>query len=243
VTLTDEGRRFYEQVRPLLTGIEEAAAQAAGSASAVRGRLRVNTDAAFGHFVLAPKLHAFLDRHPDLAVEIAVRDRMGDLIAEGFDVAVRFGEPEPSSLIARLLLETRVLTCASPDYIARRGRPAHPLDLAADGGHECIRFRDPVTGRPFEWEFRRAGETVPIDVAGRLVINDTGTLLGACQSGQGIGQALELYVRPFLADGRLVHLLEEWSDERFPLYAYHPSRRHPSAKVRAFLEFVVELAR
>jgi len=242
VTLTDEGRRFYEEVRPLLTGIEEAAAQAAGSASAVRGRLRVNTDAAFGHFVLAPKLRTFLDRHPDLAVEIAVRDRMGDLIAEGFDVAVRFGEPAPSSLIARLLLETRVLTCASPDYIARRGRPAHPLDLVADG-HECIRFCDPVTGHPFEWEFRRAGEVVPVDVAGRLVINDTGTLLAACESGQGIGQALELYVQPYLTGGRLMQVLEEWSEERFPLYAYHPSRRHPSAKVRAFLEFAVDLAR
>ena len=86
----------------------------------------------------------FLDRFPDLSVEISVRDRMGDLVADGFDVAVRFGIPEPSSYRARLLLETRVLTCASAAYVARHGEPRHPRDLAS--GHRCVLIRDPVTG-------------------------------------------------------------------------------------------------
>jgi DNA-binding transcriptional LysR family regulator len=241
VTLTDEGRRFYEEVRPLLDGLEDAAGRAAGAAQAVRGHLRINTDAAFGHFVLAPHLDRFLERHPDLSVEVAVRDRMGDLVAEGFDAAIRFGEPEPSALIARAVLRTRVLTCAAPAYVARRGRPAHPAELDS-GRHACIRFRNPATGQPFAWEFHRGGERVAVRGDGRLTVNDTGVLLGACLSGQGIAQPLELYARDYIRDGRLVPLLEDWAEEEFPLYPYLPTRQHTSAKVRAFLAFVGEAA-
>ncbi|MBP2496143.1 DNA-binding transcriptional LysR family regulator [Methylobacterium sp. PvP062] len=241
VTLTDDGRRFYEEVRPLLDGLEEAANRATGSAQAVRGNLRITTDAAFGHFVLAPNIHRFLERHPGLSVEVAVRDRMGDVVAEGFDVAVRFGEPEPSALIARLVLRTRVLTCASPGYLARHAHPAHPSDLD-DGGHACIRFRNPATGRPFAWEFHRGAERVAVRGEGRLTVNDTGALLGACVSGLGIAQPLELYARGYIEDGRLVPLLEDWAEESFPLHAYLPTRQLTSAKVRAFLAFMAELA-
>src|SRR5271155_3085018 len=161
VSLTDEGRRFHAQVAPLLAGLEEAAADAAGAADAVRGRLRVNVDPWFARLVLAPHLSAFLAAHPALSLELMVRDTLGDLVAEGFDAAVRFGEPEPSGLISRKLLETHILTCAAPDYLARHGRPRHPLDLER---HECLLFRDPVTGRPFAWEFRRGGEVVEVKV-------------------------------------------------------------------------------
>src|SRR5947209_1674591 len=121
ISLTEEGRRFYESVAPHLRAIEEAAIEANDSSATVRGRLRVNVDPGIGQFVLTPRLQPFLAQHPDLFVEIAVRDRMGDLIREGFDLAVRFGVPEISALKARLLMRTRVLTCASPSYIARNG--------------------------------------------------------------------------------------------------------------------------
>ncbi len=101
VRLTDEGRRFYEQVGPLLAGIEEAALLASGAASAVRGRLRVNIDPFFSRLVLAPRLGAFMARYPDLELELVTREKVGDLVADGFDVAVRFGPPPPSTLIAR----------------------------------------------------------------------------------------------------------------------------------------------
>jgi DNA-binding transcriptional LysR family regulator len=240
VSLTDEGRRFYEAVAPHLASIEDAAVSAAGSRALVQGRLRINVDGTFGHFVLAPRIGAFLDEHPKLSVEISVRDRMGDLVAEGFDVAIRFGEPEPSSLKARLLLETRVLTCASAACVARHGQPAHPRDL--ESGYPCILIRDPATGRPFEWEFHRRGEIVPVAPHGRLLVNDTGALLGACLGDLGAAQLLELYARDLLAEGRLVHLLPEWSEETFPLYAYHHASNLMSAKVRVFLDFVQGLA-
>ncbi|WP_207484328.1 LysR family transcriptional regulator [Arenibaculum pallidiluteum] len=241
ISLTDEGRRFYEAVSPLLAGIEDAAIRASGSAAEVRGRLRVNVDGAFGHYVLTPNIARFMERHPGLTVEIAVRDRMGDLVAEGFDVGIHFGPPEPSSLVCRLLLETKVLTCAAPAYLARRGTPRHPADL--EGNHECILMRDPLTGRAYGWEFVKGNEALPVKVSGKLMVNDTGALLGACCGGQGIAQPLGLYVREFLADGRLVQILPEWSEETFPLYVYHHTPKLMSAKVRAFLDFLRELTR
>jgi DNA-binding transcriptional LysR family regulator len=237
VSLTDEGRRFHAQVTPLLAELEEAATQAAGAAQAVRGRLRVNVDPWFARLVLAPRLSVFLAAHPQLSLELIVQDTLGDLISDGFDVAVRFGQPELSGLIARKLLETRILTCAAPAYLARHGEPRHPRDLAR---HECLLFRDPVTGRPFPWEFHRAGKVTKVDVSGRLVMNDLATKLAACASGLGIAQAFEFGLGPLLASGELRQVPADWSDERFPLFAYHPSRRLPPAKVRAFIDFVVE---
>lgn len=236
ISLTDEGRRFYEAVAPLLARIEEASMTAGGANAAVRGRLRVNTDGTFGHNVLIPRLGEFLDRFPELRVEIIVRDRMGDLVADGFDVAIRFGESEPSSLKARLLLETRVLTCASPAYLSRHGEPKHPREL--EQGHQCVLIRDPATGRPFEWEFRRGKKVIPFGASGQLMVNDTGSLLGACLGGLGIAQLLELYTKDFLSDGRVVQVLPDWADETFPLYAYHHASNLISAKVRSFLDFV-----
>jgi DNA-binding transcriptional LysR family regulator len=237
VTLTDEGRRFHAQVTPLLAGLEDAASEAAGAVAAVRGRLRVNLDPWFARLVLVPRLPGFLEKHSALSIEILVRDTLGDLVAEGFDAAVRFGEPEPSSLVARKLLETRILTCASPAYLARHGTPAHPCDLER---HACLMFRDPVTGRPFDWEFRRGNEVLSIKAQGRLVVNDLATKLAACAGGNGIAQTFELGLAPMLESGTLVQVLPDWAEERFPLFAYYPSRHLPPAKVRAFVDFVVE---
>jgi DNA-binding transcriptional LysR family regulator len=240
ISLTDEGRRFYESVAPHLAAIVDAATEAGGSSSRVRGRLRVNVDGGIGQFVLTPRLQPFLAQHPDLAVEIAVRDRMGDLVRDGFDVSVRFGLPERSALKARLLMRTRVVTCTSPAYVARHGMPRHPRDIEK---HQCVLMRDPSTGTHFGWEFVHGKKVVPVNVSGQLMVNEIGSLLAACLGGQGIAQLLGLYARDLLADGRLVQVLPDWAEETYPLYAYHHSARLQSAKVRAFLEFVVALTR
>jgi DNA-binding transcriptional LysR family regulator len=236
VSLTDEGRHFHAQVAPLLASLEDATAQAAGAAHAVQGRLRVNVDPWIAHLVLAPRLSAFLTSHPLLSLELLVRDSLGDLVSEGVDVAVRFGEPEPSSLVARKLLETRILAWAAPAYLARHGRPRHPRDLVQ---RECLLYRDPVTGRPFPWEFHRAGKVVEVKVSGKLILNDLTTKLTACAAGHGIAQTIEFGLDALFASGELVQVLADWAEERYPLYAYHPSRHLPPAKVRAFLDFLV----
>ena len=180
VTLTDEGRRFYGRVGPLLTELEEAASDAARASATVRGRLRIMVDPMFARLDLGASLVAFLDAHTELSVDLMK--------------------------------------------------------------HECIMFRDPATGRPFAWEFWRKGKILTVRAAGRLTLNDAGTLLAACHAGQGIAQMLELGAEG-LRDGRLVELFPDWNDERFPLYVFYPSRRLPPAKVRAFVDFVVALTK
>ncbi len=237
MNLTDEGRRFYEQVAPLLAGIEEAAIDASGSASAVRGRLRVDLDPFFSRLLLASHLGAFLEKYPDLTLELTTREHFGDLVADGIDVAIRFGKPPTSTTVARKLLETRILTVASPAYLAKHGRPSHPSQLI---NHQCIHFRDPITGRPYEWVFHKGRKVVKVAPPGRLILNDSGTMLLACSSGAGIAQILALGTQDVLKQGQLVEIFPDWPDERFPLYALHPSRHRPPAKVRAFIDFALE---
>jgi DNA-binding transcriptional LysR family regulator len=155
VALTEEGRRFYESVRPLMQGIEDAAEEAACSTALAKGILRVAVDSLVARVVLGPRIGAFLRAQPTLDLDLVVRDHLGDLVGDGFDCAVRFGDPEPSTLVVKKLTDTRVVTCASRGYLEDRGRPEHPRDLA---GHDAIQFRDPATGRPFEWIFGAPGE-------------------------------------------------------------------------------------
>ncbi|KAK0351531.1 hypothetical protein LTR94_024626 [Friedmanniomyces endolithicus] len=237
ISLTDEGRRFYEQVEPLLAGIEEATLMANTTQSVVRGALRINVDATFGHLVLAPRLGEFLGRYPELTVQMFSRDALGDFVGEGMDVAVRFGEPDAHALHAELLLQTRVLTCASTDYLRRAGTPGHPADL--NEGHQCILFRDPLTGRPFDWEFVSGPDRIQVRPTSRLLVNDTGGLVGACRGGAGVAQLLEVYARQ-IRDQELVQILPQWSDELFPLYAYYRRTELMPARIRVFLAFVRE---
>jgi DNA-binding transcriptional LysR family regulator len=239
VVLTEEGRRFHAQVAPLMIGIEEAAEEAAGAGAAVRGRLKLNLDPWFARIVLAPRLPELTARYPELSLELLVSNHREEMMAGGVDLALRFGPPDPSALIARKILETRIITCASPSYLARRGTPMVPKDVA---DHEALLFRDPQSGRPFAWEFQRRGKAVEIQVDGHVVMDDPSAALAACEAGQGLFQSFELGLAEWLRSGKLVQVLPEWSDERFPLYAYYPSRRQAPAKLRAFLEFIHGIA-
>jgi len=234
--LTDEGRLLYANINPLVLGIEDAVTRTAGSAASVRGRLRVNTDAFTSRLLLSPHIGRFLDLYPELSLELIARDQLGDLVAEGFDIAVRFGEPPSSSLVARKLLDTRIVTVATPSYLKRHGRPAKPADLA---NHVCIQVRSPLTGQPFPWEFQRGRRVIEVPTSGRLLLTDVGTILGTCLSGVGVAQIKALGIQELLDDGKLIDLFPDWPDERFPLYALYPSRHLPAAKVRAFIDFVM----
>ena len=239
VELTDEGRALYERVAQHLAGIGEAAAETSKSRNLVRGRLRVNVDPLFARMVLAPKLSEFLLQNPGIDLRIETRDRIADLVSDGFDLAVRFGEPAPSALIARRVLDARILTVASPIYLGRHGRPGHPQDLASDT-HQCIFAIDPSTGRPFDWEFRRGAELISVAVNGRLTVTDAGTKLGACLAGFGIAQVIDFGLDHHFSNGTLINLFPDWSGERFPLYVYYISRSYVPAKVRRFIDFIVE---
>ncbi len=236
VALTDEGRRLYSEVAPLLTGIEDAVTVTSGSSIAVRGRLRVNVDAFFSRLLFTPHISEFLSLYPDLSLELVARDQLGDLVGEGFDIRIRFGTPPASSLVAMKLLETRTVTVASPAYLARHGHPVVPSDLVRHAG---IQVRDSLTGQPIEqWQFRRKDEVVEVKTTGRLMVAEFGTMLGACLEGVGIARVKAIGIRHLIEQGALVELLTDWHGESFPLYALYPSRHLPAAKVRAFIDFV-----
>ncbi len=242
VRLTDDGKRFHAQVAPLLAALEDAIDGASSATKRVRGHLRVNSDPFFASAVLAPRLPDFMRGHPELEVDVVTRDHLGDVIADGFDVALRFGDPETTGLIARRLLRTRIVTVAAPSYLERHGKPGHPRDLLS--GHECIRFFDPVTKRPFEWDFHQGSKHLDnLPVRGRLTLNDGAVAIACCVAGQGVAQPMEIGVRRLLREGALVELFPRWRDELFPLHALYPSRSLPSAKVRAFLDFVAAITR
>jgi DNA-binding transcriptional LysR family regulator len=235
VALTDEGRRLYSEVVPLLAGIEDAVTVTSGSSVAVRGRLRVNVDAFFSRLLFTPHISEFLSLYPNLSLELVARDQLGDLVGEGFDIAVRFGTPPDSSLVARKLLETRTIAVASPAYLEVHGRPTVPSDLV---NHACIQVRDSLTGRPIEeWQFRQGDKVVEVRTTGRLMVAEFGTMLGACLEGVGIARVKAIGVQHLIQQGALVELLPDWSGESYPLYALYPSRNLPAAKVRAFIDF------
>ncbi|BCG88250.1 LysR family transcriptional regulator [Mesorhizobium sp. 113-3-9] len=240
LSLTDEGRRFYEEVKPHLNAIEDAAIVASGTASAVRGRLKVDIDPFFLPLVLAGRLGAFCDRHPELTIEFVSKEQFGDLVSDGIDLAIRFGQPRFSTLVARKLIEAPILTVASPRYIERHGRPGDPVDLSA---HRCLQFLDPHSGTPFDWAFVRGEETIEVPTSGPLTFTDPKSMLEECIAGTGVTQVISWGVGDLLAEGALIDLFPDWHGELFPLFAFHPSRKHPPAKVRAFVDFCVEVCR
>jgi DNA-binding transcriptional LysR family regulator len=238
VTLTDEGRRFYDTVKPHLGAIEDAAAVASGAVSAVRGRLKVDIDPFFLPLVLAGRLGAFCERYPELSIAFVTSEHVGDLVSEGIDLAIRFGQPRLASLVSRKLVEAPILTVAAPRYLERYGRPKHPSELAR---HRCLQFLDPYTRRPFDWEFVRGKEIVAVPTSGPLTFTDPKSLLEECVAGTGIAQVIGWGVKELLASGALIDLFPHWHGERFPLFAFHPSRKHPPAKVQAFTDFCVDI--
>ena len=142
--------------------------------------------------------------------------------------------------MVRKIADTEVLTCAAPNYIEEHGAPRTPLDLLSPN-HRCIHLRFPGSGRISEWHYLIDGSWQTLPVKSRMVVNDSPSLLAACLSGHGIAQPLELYSREALRTGKLVRILPERNQEHYPLYAYMPSRRHPTANVRLFLSFIERL--
>ena len=237
VSLTDAGRGLFERVEPLLHGFEEAFASVVEEESRVRGRLRVKMHPTLAHLIHGEQLRTFLERHSELSLELINSDKLGDLVGEGIDIALHVGELPSSRLIARRLLDTRVVTVAAPAYLQTHEPITHPKDLLKEE-HTLIDYRNPENGRPFQWEFHRGRKAIKIPTPGRLVVSDIVTLHRICTAGWGIAQVLEVAVRSMLASRTLIQVLTPWGDERFPIHAVYPSRTYVPPKVRLFLDFI-----
>lgn len=235
VSLTESGRAFYERAVQLLADLGEAEQEAQRAAVVPRGTIKLTTSVNFGVRHVAPAIAAFLAAHAGVRFDVSLSDRIVDLVEEGFDVGVRIGAPGSDNIVARKLGDTRLVPCASPAYLKAHGAPQIPEDLAS---HNCFTY-EYVTPRNL-WRFRdAAGAERAVRVSGNLHSNN-GDLLGEVAA-QGAGIVFEpaFIVGPELRAGRLVPLLQEFVAPPMPIYAVYPSRKHLSAKVRLFVDFLV----
>jgi len=236
VSLTESGRAFYERTVQLLADLAEAEQEASSAAVVPRGTIRLTTSVNFGVRHVAPAIAVFLAEHREVRFDVSLSDRIVDLVEEGFDLAIRIGAPAGDNLVARKLGETRLVPCASPDYLAEHGAPKTPEDLAA---HNCFTY-EYVSPRHV-WRFRdRSGAERSVRVGGRLHSNNGDLLAEAAASGAGIVFEPAFIVGPDVRAGRLVPLLQDFVPPPVPIYALYPSRKHLSAKVRRFVEFLIE---
>ena len=235
-SLTAIGEAFLERCRLILAETEAAEALVHDLGTTPRGRLRVNAPVTFGALCLAPVVGDFMRGYPQVEVELVLDDRYVDFVDEGYDAVLRLGPLKNSALLFRALAPHRLIACAAPAYLARRGRPAHPADLAAHDGLGFV-FS---TGVPFsQWSFEQAGQTHSVDVPCRLKCNDARVLLDAARAGDGIVLQAERVLRDDLAAGRLVRLLPDWHGPSRPMHVLVSASRQQTLKVRAFVECVV----
>ena len=236
VSLTESGQQFYERAVQLMTDLAEAEQEASSAAVVPRGTIRLTTSVNFGVRHVAPAIAEFLERYPDVGFDVSLSDRVVDLVEEGLDLAIRIGPPGADNLVARKLGETRMVPCASPDYLAKHKAPKTPEDLAH---HNCFTY-EYVSPRHV-WRFRdRSGAERAVRVAGRLHSNNGDLLAEVAARGAGIVFEPAFIVGPEVRAGRLVPLLQDFEPLPVPIYALYPSRKHLSAKVRRFVEFLIE---
>ena len=225
--LTDEGRVFYDHCQRALAELQDAEEALGGMGARPRGLLRITAPLSFGF--LGPIVAAFLQRWPEVEIELVCTDRVVDLVEEGFDVAIRAGKLPDSSLIARRVGSLPRFLVASPSYLRRRRTPRTPADLAA---HDCVSFG----ARRSPWLLQSEGASIEVAVASRLLVNDYDLLRQTVVAGLGIGLIPEPDCVQPLADGRLKRVLPAWTGVETPIHAVYPSLRHLSSKVKAFID-------
>lgn len=233
--LTESGQRFFERSRELLTGLEEAEAQAAEGTERPSGMLRVTIPASFGSLHLARLLPIYQERYPEVALEVLAIDRIVDLVNDGFDLAIRLATEHDPSYVARKLTTIRHAVCASDSYLARHGVPREPKDLAQ---HNCLTHS--FGTYTDKWTFRGPRGLVTIQAKGNFRTNNAELLRAAALAGDGIILEPTFIVGDDLAKGDLVPLLQDWEIPHATAVALYPSRRFVSAKVRTFVEFMHE---
>lgn len=236
--LTPEGQDLYERCVRLLREVESIEAAAAVARSVPSGRLVVAAPLALGRLVVAPALGRFRALYPAVDLELRLSDRFVDPVQEGVDAAIRIGELADTRLVSRRLAPHRVAVCASPDYLARCGRPERPEDLFA---HECIDFRFATTGRLFRWPFAVGGEHVEIAPPGVMVTDDGEALAALAAAGVGVASIASYIAAPLVRARRLVPLLAAYATEQAPISVVYPETRRNSPAVRAFAAFAAEL--
>lgn len=236
IALTEEGRDYLERSRRLMADLADMENAVTARRTRPSGRLVITAPVMFGRLHVAPVVTDFLAEHPEMSVELLLVDRVLDLLDESIDLALRIGALPDSGLVAVPVGSTRRVTCASPGYIARHGRPMHPAELA---GHAVIRLTG--LGDGHEWHFERVSERgsehVRVPVRSSFATNQVDVGLDACRKGVGCGRFLAYQVRASEAAGELERLLDDWAPPAVPVSLLYPHGRLLPSRVRAFLDW------
>ncbi len=235
LSLTEAGERYFEHAAQALTAAGQAEDAVTELQGEPQGNLKISSPMSFGRLHVAPLIPKLLQRHPKLQIDLVMDDRKVDLVAGGFDVAIRAGNLPASTLIARKLAPLRQVLCASPDYIDRYGRPGTPAELSS---HNCVLYS--YSSDANEWTLIGEGGPETMTVSGSYQVNNSEALLEALREGVGVGRLPTFVAGPDLKTGRLVKLFESYCIPEFTIYAVFPERQYLPAKVRAFLDFAIE---
>ena len=236
LSLTEVGAGYYERASRILADIAEAERAVADLHGAPRGTLRLNLPHFFGRRYVVPLIPDFVAAHPEVRIHVTLNDRFVDLVEEGVDLAVRIGELQDSSLIARRLVANRRVVCGAPDYFARHGRPRVPAELE---GHNCLVYTYRASRNDWHFTTPEGGEEV-VTVAGNLEANEAEALYSLVLAGFGIGLLPLWLVGPDLEAGRLEQACPGYHGPDSEISVVYPPGRHLSPKVRAFVDFLVE---
>ncbi|MBE4593072.1 LysR family transcriptional regulator [Vibrio navarrensis] len=231
VSLTEAGQVYYQQCRALLEGLEQAELTVTQMQQTPRGKLKVTAPVTYGEQKIAPLLNDFLLQHPKLELELVLTNQKLDLIEQGVDVAVRLGQLDDSSFIARRLSNRHLYVCATPDYLAQCGTPHTLSELTK---HSCL------VGTYDHWRFKENQQSRSIRVKGRLSCSSGVVLLDAVIKGMGLAQLPDYYVEEYLLSGRLVEVLPSYRDDREGVWALYPQNRHLSPKVRLLVDYLAQ---
>lgn len=237
LSLTESGQAFYERAVQLLADLDEAEALAGSAAASPRGTLRITCSHAMGVQRIAPAVAQFNARHPDVHFEISVSDRIVDLVEEGFDLAIRISPTGSDQLVARRLGVVRMWLAAAPAYLATHAKPRKPADLSA---HAALTYA--YAPNPRIWRLvDRKGAVHDVRVGGPLHCNSGDLSIAAAIAGLGIVLEPDFMLQPALTSGALVRVMPGYESPPADIWAVYPSRRHLSAKVRVFVDHMVEL--
>ena len=235
VMLTDDGRIFYERCQQILSDLEEVELALSKSQTSVRGTLRLNLAVGFGKRYIVPALPQLEEQYPNLNIEVHLSDRYTDLIEERIDASVRVGHSPDSQLIIRPLTQARLMVCATPNYWQQHGKPKTPEDLER---HNCLNFIEPNTNHLRQWIFESNGDEIQLPLKGNLSFSDPEALLETALAGIGVVQTYDFMVYPAIAQGLLEPVLAAYTPSSVPFAVLYLPKRHLSAKVRAFVEFM-----
>ncbi len=242
VTVTTDGAAYYDRAVRVLADFDELEASMTQVRAAPRGQLRVDVGSAIARLLIIPHLAKFRQRFPDIQIDLGVSDRPVDLLGDNVDCVIRGGELTDQSLVARRVGNLEYITVAAPEYLARHGTPVHPRELSDPAkGHNNVLYFARVSARRYPLEFDQGGEHIEISAPSTLTVNEANAYTSVLLAGHGVGQITTFQAKPHLERGELVQILAEWTQALLPVYVVYPPNAHLSAKVRAFVDWVVEL--